>query len=128
MLFRSLQETAFKYRGFAWQQAFHWKEVNDKVNLATRTLTGAYFQAGYFFHHLWPEFPEPLELAARVAAYNPDTDLSDDVLYEYVVAANWFFNGHLNKLTSDLTFFSYNFAEFGKRDRWRFRIQWDFST
>ncbi|MGD8700559.1 MAG: porin [Gemmatimonadales bacterium] len=123
-----LQETAFKYRGFAWQQAFHWKEVDDKVNQTIRTLTGVYFQAGYFFHHLWPAVPRPLELAARVAYYNPDVDQGSDLLREYVFAVNWFFNGHLNKLTSDLTFFNHDFPELGEQEKWRFRIQWDFST
>jgi phosphate-selective porin len=123
-----LQETAFKYRGFAWQQEFHRKEVDDKVNLTKRTLTGAYFQGGYFFHYLWPAIPKPLEVAARFTFYNPDIDRGGDLLREYVFAANWFFNGHLNKLTTDLTFFSHDFPDLGEQEKWRFRIQWDFST
>jgi phosphate-selective porin len=123
-----LQESAFKYRGFAWQQAFHWKQVEDKANLTTRTLIGTYFQAGYFFHHLLPAFPRSLELAGRVAFYNPDRDLADDLLREYSLAANWFFNGHLNKLTADVTFFQFDFPGFTDQDQWRFRVQWDVST
>jgi phosphate-selective porin len=123
-----LQETAFKYRGFAWQQEFHWKEVNDKINLTTRTLIGTYFQAGYFFHHLWPAIPRPLELAGQVAFYNPSVDLGDDLLREYSIAANWFFNGHLNKLTADITFFQFDFPSLTDQDQWRFRLQWDIST
>lgn len=123
-----MQETAFKYRGLAWQQEFHWKQVEDKTNLTTRTLIGAYFQAGYFFHYLWPAVPRPLELAARVAYYNPDRDRSDDLLREYSFAGTWFFSGHLNKLTADLTFFKFDFSELTDRDQWRFRVQWDIST
>jgi hypothetical protein len=123
-----LQETAFKYRGFAWQQEFHWKEVKDNINLTTRTLIGTYFQAGYFFHYLWPAFPKPLELAAQVAFYNPDVDLSGDLLREYSLSANWFFNGHLNKLTADVTFFKFDFPELTDQDQWRVRLQWDVST
>jgi len=123
-----VQETAFKYRGLAWQQEFHWKEVKDKINASTRTLVGTYFQGGYFFHYLWPAIPRPLEVAARFAYYNPDVDRSGDLLREYVFAANWFFNGHLNKLTTDLTFFSFDFPELAEREKWRFRIQWDLST
>jgi phosphate-selective porin len=123
-----LQETAFKYRGFAWQQAFHWKQVEDKVNVTTRTLIGTYFQAGYFFNYLWPAFPKPLELAGRMAFYNPDRDLEGDLQREYSLAANWFFNGHLNKLTADVTYFSYDFPGLGGRNEWRLRIQWDVST
>ena len=123
-----VEETAFKYRGFAWQQEFHWKGVKDRLNATTRKLVGAYFQGGYFFHHLWPAVPEPLELAARFAYYNPAVDLRGDLLREYVFAANWFLNGHLNKLTTDLTFFSFDFPAQGEQEKWRFRIQWDFST
>lgn len=123
-----VEETALKYRGFAWQQEFHWKEVEDRLNATTRKLVGLYFQGGYFFHHLWPAIPEPLEVAARFAYYNPDIDLSGDLLREYVFAINWFFNSHLNKLTTDLTFFSFDFPELGEQEKWRFRIQWDFST
>jgi phosphate-selective porin OprO/OprP len=123
-----MQETAFQYRGFAWQQEFHRKEVNDKINLTTTTLVGAYFQAGYFFHYLWPAFPKPLELAARIAYYDPDIDRSDDLLREYSFAGTWFLNGHLNRLTADLTFFRFDFPELADQDQWRFRIQWDIST
>jgi len=122
------QETAFKYRGFSWQQEFHWKKVKDTKNLTTRTLTGTYFQAGYFFHHLWPTIPKPLELAAQAAYYNPVVDVSGDLLQEYSLAANWFFNGHLNKLTADVTYFRFDFPEFDRQDEWRFRVQWEFST
>ena len=123
-----LQETAFKYRGFAWQQEFHWKQVTDHVNETTRTLIGTYFQAGYFFHYLWEAFPRPLELAGQVALFNPDTDLGNDLLTEYSFAANWFFNGHLNKLTADITYFNFDFAGQEDQSQWRFRVQWDVST
>ena len=89
---------------------------------------GTYFQAGYFFHHLLPSFPRPLELAGRVAFYNPDRDLGGDLLREYSLAANWFFNGHLNKLTADVTLFKFDFPEFADQDQWRVRLQWDVST
>jgi len=45
-------ETAFMYRGFAWQQEFHWKRINDNVNSTVTTLIGNYAQAGYFFNGL----------------------------------------------------------------------------
>jgi phosphate-selective porin len=122
------QETAFKYRGFAWQQEFHWKRVKDNVNQTTRTLTGTYFQAGYFFHYLWPTIPRPLEVAAQAAFYNPVVDISGDLLQEYSLAANWFFNGHANKLTTDITYFRFDFPDLSRQDEWRFRVQWEIST
>ncbi|MGD2153685.1 MAG: hypothetical protein PVG79_10505, partial [Gemmatimonadales bacterium] len=105
----------------------HWKQVEDKISLTTRTLVGVYVQAGYFFHYLWPTIPRPLELAARIACYNPDTDRSGDLLREYSFAGTWFFNGHLSKLTADLTFFKFDFPELAEQDQWRFRVQWDVS-
>jgi len=122
------QETTLKYRGFAWQQEFHWKKVKDKINLTERTLTGWYFQAGYFFHHLWPAIPKPLEFSAQAAYYNPVVDLSGDLVQEYSFATNWFFNGHENKLTADVTYFKGDFPGFESQDEWRVRLQWDFST
>lgn len=122
------QETAFKYKGFSWQQEFHRKEVRDRFNATSRTLVGAYFQAGYFFHYLFPAFPKPLELAGQFALYNPDIDASEDVLHEFSLAANWFFNGHANKLTTDITYFNYDYPGLITVDEWRFRLQWEVST
>jgi hypothetical protein len=122
------QETAFKYKGFAWQQEFHWKNVDDTINNTERTLIGLYFQAGYFFHYLFESFPQPLEIAGQAAFYNPDIDLGDDLLREFSLAFNWFFNGHSNKLTTDITYFKFDFPGLQDQNQWRFRIQWDFST
>ena len=122
------QETTLKYKGFAWQQEFHWKKVNDKINITERTLTGWYFQAGYFFHYLWSAIPKPLEFAAQAMWYNPVVDVSGDLIREYSFATNWFFNGHANKLTADVTYFKGDFPGEESQDEWRFRLQWDFST
>ncbi len=123
-----MQETAFKYRGFAWQQEFHWKRVKDNTNLTTTTLIGTYLQAGYFFHYVWPVIPKPLELAVRYAYYDPNVDTPDDPHREYSLTVNWFFSRHLNKLSSDVTYFTFEEPGSGEREGWRFRLQWDIST
>jgi len=122
-----LGETAFMYRGFAWQQEFHWKRVNDYVNAAATTMIGNYAQMGYFLHEVIPAVPRQLELAVRHAFYNPDTDLADDLQQEFSLVANWFFRGHLNKLTAEASLFTFDQAASGDRDEWRFRLQWDIS-
>ena len=120
-------ETAFMYQGLAWQQEFHWKRVNDNVNSTVTTLTGNYAQAGYFVHGLLPWVPRQLELAVRHAIYNPSVGEHDDLQQELSFDLNWFFHGHLNKITAEISLFAFGEAETTKQDGWRFRLQWDVS-
>ncbi|MBP1841195.1 hypothetical protein [Formosa algae] len=123
-----LLETAFMYKGLSWQNEFHSKEIHDFVNNETTTLKGAYFQTGYFFHNIWPKFPKPLEIAGRYAYYIPNTDLSNNLEEEFVLAFNWFFKGHRNKLTSEVTYFNFQDPLGVNYDNGlRFRVQWDIS-
>lgn len=120
-------ETAFKYKGFSWQSEVHCKEINDKVNNTQTNLKGSYYQAGYFFSNLLGFVPEPLEIAARFASYNPNSDISNNLEQEYSLAFNWFFNGHRNKLTTEFSYFELESDVFDGSDGLRFRIQWDIS-
>jgi hypothetical protein len=120
-------ETAYVGRGFAWQQELHWKQIDDRVNDAVTTLMGNYAQAGYFFHGVWESFPEPLELALRHSIYDPNLDRRGDFQQELALAGNWFFAGHRNKLTGELTWFLFDDDEFKDRRGLRFRLQWDIS-
>ncbi len=122
-----LFETAAMYRGFSWQQEFHWKQINDLVNDRTTLLTGNLIQLGYFFHNLLPAIPPQLELYGRHAIYDPDRDLSGNFKQEFSFGANWFIREHLNKLTAEISLFDFQ-AEVGDlREGWRFRLQWDVS-
>jgi hypothetical protein len=120
-------ETAFKYRGFAWQQELHWKNIDDRKNKTLTTLIGNYIQFGYFFHYAWSAIPKPLEIGFRHAFYDPDVDTWNDLQQEFALVANWFFKGHLNKLTAELTYFYYQYPVLGNQDMYRFRLQWDIS-
>lgn len=126
-----VQEFAFKWRGLSIQEEFHWKTVDDAASGTTNDFTGAYAQAGYFFHNLFPIVPAPLELAFRYAFVNEPNRLDraqDNTREEYSVGANWFFNGHNNKLTLDyshLTLEDDVLARNVSDDRVRF--QWDIS-
>jgi hypothetical protein len=115
------------YRGFAWQQEFHWKRIDDQVNTTTTTLIGNYAQVGYFLHEAVSDIPPQLELAVRHAFYNPNTDAANDLQQELSFAVNWFFRGHLNKLTAEASLFAFGEDVTDREDGWRFRLQWDIS-
>ena len=127
--------SAFKYRGFSWQQEYHWKKIRDRVNNATFDMDGAYAQAGYFFHYLIPAVPKQLELAARYAFVNEpnrgpglSNRLVDNKREEFTIGANWFIAGHNNKITVDYSrlYLEDNVLN-SDADDGRIRVQWDIS-
>jgi phosphate-selective porin OprO/OprP len=122
-----LFETAFKYRGLSFDQELHFKKIDDRVNLEETDLVGNYFQVGYFFHYLFPKFPKPLEVFARQAFYDPDTDISGNNNFEYSFGLNWFFKGHKNKLTLDYSYLDFNQFSIEDNTEHMVRIQWDVS-
>jgi phosphate-selective porin OprO/OprP len=122
-----LFETAFKYRGLSFDQELHYKNIDDKVNLEETLLIGNYFQVGYFFHYLFEKFPKPLEVFARQAFYDPDTDISGNNNYEYSFGLNWFFKGHKNKLTLDYSYLDFKQFTIDNHTDHMVRIQWDVS-
>ena len=119
-------ETALVYKGFSWQSELHWKSIDDRSNDQETNLNGFYFQAGYLAHQSLSWWPEPLEIAARYANFTPNT-LQDYYLDEVTLAFNWFFKGHRNKLTMEISEFDLETADVGIKDEFRFRIQWDIS-
>ncbi len=122
-----MEETAGMFRGFAWQQEFHWKEIKDLVNSRNTTMIGNLIQVGYFFHHLLPAIPRALEIYCRHAVYDPDTDFANDLQEELSVGANWFIKGHENKITAEFSFFDFQAPDEALREGGRFRLQWDVS-
>ena len=94
-------------------------------------LYGLYTQAGYFFNEIWSGFPEPLELAARYAWLREpnENDLAqENERQEFTVAANWFFNGHNNKLTLDYSYLTLEDEVLdANKSGSRVRLQWDIS-
>jgi hypothetical protein len=120
-------ETALQYRGFSWQQEYHWKTIDDTVNGTITDLAGWYAQAGYFFHELFERFPKPLEIAVRVAQVDRDTAVDGDLEEEATLVFNWFFAGHNNKLTFDISRLHDENADIGRRWENRIRLQWDVS-
>jgi phosphate-selective porin len=124
---QAMLETAFNYKGFSWQNEWHTKTIDDTVNNTQTTMVGAYFQAGYFLGQSFDFIPKPLELAARYAYYEPNTDRADDKESETSIALNWFFKKHRNKLTMEVTNFKFEEPNGDQDNGLRFRVQWDIS-
>lgn len=126
-----VQEFAFKYQGFSAQQEYHRKRITDTVTGVRTELDGGYVQAGYFFHHLVPEVPAPLELALRYAYVNEPNavDLSlENKREELTLGANWFFDGHNSKITLDYSWLDLDDSMlFWEESDSRLRLQWDVS-
>jgi phosphate-selective porin len=120
-------ESALMYRGLSWQQEFHWKEINDLKNRSVTTMVGNYAQFGYFVYNAIALVPEPLELAFRHAFFVPDIRASDNLTQEFSLAVNWFFKGHLNKVTAAVSLLAYPPGFTMDNERIRFRLQWDVS-
>jgi phosphate-selective porin OprO/OprP len=57
---------------------------------------------------------------------DPDRRVARDTREEWTVAGNWFFDGHRNKLTADLSRLGIDDPT-GSGTAWRVRLQWDFS-
>ena len=134
--------SAFKYRGFAWQHETHWKKIKDSGNASqfdatdgakglagTTNMFGGYFQAGYFPHYIISVIPKPLEVAFRYSHVDPNTDDSGDFRQEFTTGFNWFFAGHRNKLTLDVSHLTLEHADGWQKDyaEQRVRLQWDVS-
>ena len=124
---QAMVETAYQYRGFSWQQEYHWKTIDNTETGTVTDLEGWYAQAGYFFHAAFKKFPKPLEMAIRLAEVDANLSAGVDVEQEATLVFNWFFAGHNNKLTLDISRLHDRNEEIGKRWENRIRLQWDVS-
>lgn len=136
-----VEEFAMKWRGLAIQHEFHWKQVKDAgagvgldgfggtaaVAPSQTNLMGSYSQASYFPHYLVPVIPKPLEIGFRYAFVDPNVHASNDTLREYTVVFNWFFAGHRNKVTIDVSHLALEMASSAAITEQRGRLQWDVS-
>lgn len=125
------QELAFKWRGFSFQQEYHWKNIEDRSGGIRSELEGMYAQAGYFFHNVFPSVPKPLEFAFRYAFVEEPNEvdrLLENRREEFTLGANWFFAGHNNKFTMDYSHLKLedDYLRRNVSDN-RFRFQWDIS-
>lgn len=122
-----VEEVAFKWRGFSLQHEYHWKQIQDHVTGRKTGLMGSYTQVGYFWHYLFPVVPKELETAARYAFVDDDIGTPDDRRQAVAGALNWFFAGHRNKLTLDVTHLTLAQPASRALTEQRVRLQWDVS-
>ncbi len=126
LISQALLETAYHAKGFSYQQELHWKEIEDRNRDSFRRLWGGYVQCGYFLHERWPAIPAPLEVAGRLGLVDPDTSLSSNLQQEWTLGANWFFQGHRNKLSADLSQLALDSPD-EEQTETRVQVQWDVS-
>ena len=119
-------ELAFMYQGFSMQSEYHFKNIDDGLYNTESKLNGFYFDIGYFPSEIINLIPKELEVIARYARVNPDDITAKLDEKEIAFGANWFFYGHRNKLTLDVTR-NTNYTEPAEQDNWTTRFQWDVS-
>lgn len=128
-----VEEFAFKWAGLSIQHEYHWKQVKDSgggiagVGNSKTNLMGSYAQIGYFPHYIIPVIPKPLEFAFRYAFVDPNVSAKDDKLQEFTFATNWFFAGHRNKVTMDVSHLTLAQPVGKDLTEQRVRLQWDVS-
>ncbi|MEC8640494.1 MAG: porin, partial [Pseudomonadota bacterium] len=82
---------------------------------------------GYFLSESISWWPEPLEMAARFGTYSPRDSEQDERFFEKTVAFNYFFNGHENKLTAEVSRVSLDQFDTEVGDETIYSLQWDVS-
>ncbi|MGL1885452.1 MAG: porin [Reichenbachiella sp.] len=118
-------EWMLKYKGFSFMAEAHGKQIDDLAIDEVSSLYGGYAMAGYFFGEALDFVPDPLELTLRYGLVRHRDKYAEDIK-EYSIGANYFFSGHRNKLTADISLLE-NIDFDDADDDVRFRIQWDIS-
>jgi len=118
-------ESMFKYKGFSLSNEYHLKKIYDNELTQESNLVGGFVMAGYFLNQAINFVPKPLELIVRYSQVNNNT-LFQNHINEYTFGLNWFFSGHRNKITFDLSYLE-NIDFIEDKDNYRIRIQWDVS-
>jgi phosphate-selective porin OprO/OprP len=128
-----MEEVRFKWQGLSIQHEMHWKEVVDTHRAQgdpkrETNLMGAYVQAGYFPHNIFPIVPKELEFAGRYAFVDPNVDRDNDLQQEASGVMTYYFNGHSNKLNFQVSHLTVEDPQLrtSKSDQ-RFWVQWDVS-
>jgi phosphate-selective porin OprO and OprP len=122
-----LQELAWQYSGFSFQQEFHVKEIKDHEASRRSTLTGGYAQFGKAWPLRGKGHPRAWELAVRVGRVDWEDTFPDRTQDELTLASNLFLSGHENKLTAEISRISLDEDPGGDEHEARFRLQWDVS-
>lgn len=123
-----MEEINYMYRGFSFLHELHHKKIRNVQTNEETKLLGGFVQAGYFPHGIFNIIPRELEIAGRYAYVDMDSDRSYDKRTELSTVVNYFFDGHSNKASiqlSRLTFEDPN--DLIKLAENRVWAQWDLS-
>jgi hypothetical protein len=121
---QALLESAARWKGLSWQQELHAKLVRNRDTGRETVLFGGYGAIGFFPHAAWDAVPKALEFAVRYASVGELRELRS-FTHEGSTALNWFFAGHANKLTAELSLFDVSADRALEVEGWRFRLQWE---
>ena len=118
-------ELFLKYKGFSFMSENHIKNIHNLSLSENSSLYGGYVMAGYFLHQAINFVPKPLELNVRYALIQ-DKSMQEVPIHEYTAGINWFFKGHRNKLSLDVSLLE-NQSFIPNDDIYQLRLQWDVS-
>lgn len=124
-----LLDMNYKYHGFSLLAEYHEKEITDKPANTSNKLSGVLVNTGFFPHVIFESVPRNIELALRYASVDA-SELNNNKMNEYTAAANWFFNGHRNKITFDAGSYTVDEqvnTQHNSATEMRYRLQWDIS-
>ncbi|MEQ8516200.1 MAG: porin, partial [Chromatocurvus sp.] len=110
---QAMAELRLRWNGFSMDGEVHRKEVTDRLRdngdpQRRTTLEGGFIQAGLLPHGLFPALPPQLEFALRYASVryvsvDQDDFRGSDELEEVSGVANWYIDGHNNKLSVEFS-------------------------
>lgn len=115
----------YHFKGLSLQGEYHQKDVLDTVVKNTTRMRGWFIQSGYLVKNWLPPDLGQLELTARYATVETDTNNGND-LSEVTLGMNWYFFGHRNKITADIGQYEVD-EPLNSGDDLRFRLQYDLS-
>ena len=118
-------DLSLKWRGLSVQAEYHRRRVHGLSTGADRDLTGGYVQGGVLASTIWARAPRSLEVAARVAIVDPHLAVDDDTQREDIVGANWYFQGHRNKVSVDASRLQFASPTGSRTADLRIRAQWE---
>lgn len=128
---QAMAELRVHWNGFSLEGELNRKKVTDRLLDAAdprrnTTLQGGFIQAGLLPHGLIPAVPPQLEFALRYASVDQDDFRGNDDSEEFSGVANWFIDGHENKLSLEFSHIDLQdplLQAEGSENR--LRLQWD---
>ncbi|WP_440875171.1 porin [Thalassotalea sp. PLHSN55] len=137
-----LLEGRYQYKGMSVDVEYHQKTITDQYNTLSDyyqnytggdkvEMRGAMAQVGVHPHAWLQGVAKNLQLTARYAQVDPDTNIDHNQLNEITLGANWYFSGHRNKITFDIGRYEVQetdvFGVTNAADDTRVRLQHDIS-